>query len=63
VGLDTRHLSNEELTEWRRKALMRLYLRPSHIAKTLWRARSPKKVAHYLKAGAFRLRSLMSTGG
>jgi radical SAM superfamily enzyme YgiQ (UPF0313 family) len=60
AAIRSRHLSNEALTEWRRRALMKMYLRPKYIARTLWRARSPNKIAHYVKAGTGRLRSLMA---
>lgn len=61
AAIRTRFLSNAELTEWRRRALLRMYLRPRYILRTLWRARSPNRIAHYVKAGAFRLRSLLAT--
>ncbi|NUN95182.1 MAG: radical SAM protein [Candidatus Omnitrophica bacterium] len=56
----THALSAEELDRWRRKALLSLYLRPSYIARTLWLAGSPRKTFNYIRAGARRLRQLLS---
>ncbi|NUP90561.1 MAG: radical SAM protein [Candidatus Sumerlaeia bacterium] len=58
AAVRTKFLSNAELSEWRRRALLRMYLRPSYIARTLWRARSPNRIAHYMRAGWSRLLSL-----
>ena len=56
--ISSRALSNERLTEWRKDSLLKLSLRPKYIARTLWRARSPNRIAHYVRAGLFRLKSL-----
>jgi radical SAM superfamily enzyme YgiQ (UPF0313 family) len=51
-------LSSAELTQWRRRALLGLYLRPRYILRTLIRARSPRVMLNYLRAGTRRLRQL-----
>jgi radical SAM superfamily enzyme YgiQ (UPF0313 family) len=51
-------LSGAELTAWRRRTLLRLYLRPRYIARTLGRIRSPRVLKNYLVAAARRLRGL-----
>ncbi|MCX7048253.1 MAG: radical SAM protein [Candidatus Sumerlaeota bacterium] len=61
AGLKTYAMSAAELTAWRRKALLKLYLRPLYILRTLWRARSPKVFKHYLHAAQRRLRSLLKS--
>lgn len=52
-------LSSEELTRWRKKALLSLYLRPKYIARTLYQAGSPRLALNYLKAGGRRFRQLV----
>jgi len=52
-------LSSRELTEWRRKALLAMYLRPRYVARTLLRAGSPRVALHYVKSGLRRLRQLV----
>ena len=59
AAVRTRELSSADLTQWRRKALLSMYRRPRYIARTLWRAGSPRVAWHYLKAGARRLRQLL----
>ncbi len=53
-------LSAERLTEWRRQALLAMYLRPGYIARTLLKSRSPRVTANYVRAGARRLRQLLT---
>ncbi len=55
----THHLSSEELDEWRRKALLSLYLRPRYVLRTLYRAGSPWKMWMYTKAGCRKLYQLL----
>ncbi len=55
----THLLAHEELEEWRRKALLSLYLRPRYIARTLLQAGSPWRAWLYIKAGFRRLRQLL----
>ncbi|NQU45374.1 radical SAM protein, partial [bacterium] len=52
-------LSAEDLTRWRRRALLRLYMRPRYILRTLARARRAGRLHLYLKAAFQRLRGLL----
>jgi len=53
-------LSSEELTRWRKKALLSLYLRPGYILKTLGRTISrPRVFKNYLREGLRRFKSLV----
>ena len=61
AALRTYELSGAELNEWRRKALLKLYLRPRYIWRSLARARSPRVLKNYVWAAARRLRSLLAT--
>ena len=54
-------LSSAFLTDWRRKKLLSMYLRPHYIARTLWRSGSPRVTANYIRAGARRLRQLVAS--
>lgn len=54
-------LTSIELAEWRRKHLLKMYMRPSYIARTLWRAGSPRVAANYIKAGRKRLGQLLKS--
>lgn len=54
-GLDTAYLEN-----WRRKHLLRMYLRPRYIARMLTHAGSPKNTLQYAKAGTKRLKQLLT---
>jgi radical SAM superfamily enzyme YgiQ (UPF0313 family) len=60
AAVRSRELSSVELTEWRKKALLKMYLRPAYIGRTLWRAGSPRVAVNYLRAGAKRLRQLVT---
>ncbi len=55
----TFHLSRDELNKWRRRALLRLSLRPYYIARTLFRAGSPRRAVRYLGAAARRLSHIL----
>ncbi|MCX8037508.1 MAG: B12-binding domain-containing radical SAM protein [Candidatus Sumerlaeia bacterium] len=55
----TFYLSREALNTWRRRALLRLSLRPRYIARTLLRAGSPRRALRYLAAAARRLRHIL----
>jgi len=57
----TYHLSREELNRWRRRTLLRLYLRPGYIMRTLVRAGSPRRAARYVRAAIRRLRYLLAS--
>lgn len=52
-------LTSDELTEWRRKALLKMYARPGYILRTLKNAASSGNTLHYAKAAVHRLRSLV----
>ena len=56
----SRELSAQYLTRWRRRALLRLYLRPRYVVRTLARARRLGLTRHYLKAAFQRLGSLLN---
>lgn len=60
AAVRSRELSSAELTEWRRKALLQMYLRPGYVAKMLLRAGSPGKAMNYVKAGTRRLKQLVA---
>ncbi len=59
AAVRTRQLSSEDLTQWRKKALLSMYLRPQYIARMLWRAGSPRVAMNYIKAGSKRFRQLV----
>lgn len=54
-------LSSDRLSEWRRKALLRMFLRPQYIARMLWKSGSPRQTVNYVRAGAKRLRQLVAS--
>ncbi len=54
-------LSSQYLTDWRRKKLLAMSLRPNYIARTLWRSGSPRIAANYARAGFKRLRQLVAS--
>lgn len=58
AAVRTHKLTSEQLTAWRRRALLKMYLRPRYIARTLWRSGSPRVTLNYIRAGAKRLRQL-----
>lgn len=58
AAVRTYALTSEQLTRWRRQALLSLYLRPDYIGRMLWRAGSPRVAWNYARAGARRLRQL-----
>ncbi len=61
AAVRTHTLSSEQLTRWRRKKLLAMYLRPSYIARTLWKGGSPRVTANYVRAGAKRLKQLVAS--
>jgi hypothetical protein len=61
AAVRTHTLSSGYLTQWRRKALLSMYLRPGYIARTLWRSGSPRVAGNYVRAGAKRLRQLVAS--
>jgi len=58
AAVRSRALSSGELTEWRRRHLLEMYLRPRYVARMLWRAGSPRIALNYARAGLRRLRQL-----
>lgn len=52
-------LSSDFLTKWRKRALLRLYLRPGYIFRTLKHAAATGQARHYAKAAMQRLAGLM----
>jgi anaerobic magnesium-protoporphyrin IX monomethyl ester cyclase len=59
AAIRTRELSSEQLTLWRRRALLKMYLRPRYVARMLMKAGGPRNTLNYLKAGARRLGQLV----
>jgi radical SAM superfamily enzyme YgiQ (UPF0313 family) len=53
-------LSKEELVSLRRTALRRFYLSPAYVARTMWRARSPRVMKNYAAMGIGKLREVLS---
>lgn len=53
------YMTREELANWRRKSLRRIYLRPRYIMRTLAAARSPRELGQYIKLGALTLKDLL----
>jgi radical SAM superfamily enzyme YgiQ (UPF0313 family) len=60
AAVRTHALTSAQLTEWRRKALLKMYLRPRYITRMLVKAGSPRNTVNYLKAGAKRFRQLVT---
>jgi hypothetical protein len=52
-------ITKEQLANWRRNALRRIYLRPGYILRTLSQTRSPKELANYIKYGFITLKDLI----
>jgi anaerobic magnesium-protoporphyrin IX monomethyl ester cyclase len=59
AGVRTYRLSAQELTAWRKRALVRLYLRPRYIVRTLSRIRSRNELRHYLASAIRRVKHLL----
>ena len=51
-------MTSEELVKWRREHLLKMYLRPHYIGRTLFRSGGAKNAFQYIKAGTKRLRQL-----
>lgn len=60
AAVRTYQLSSQELTEWRRRALIKMYARPHYIARMLNHAASSGNLRNYLHAAGQRLASLLS---
>lgn len=61
AAVRTYELSSEELTEWRRKALFRMYRRPAWIFRTIRNAAAAGNTSHYAREAWFRLNHLIKT--
>ncbi len=59
ASVGSKTLSAEYLTKWRKRALLKLYARPSLVIRTLARARREGLLKHYLRAAWHRLGSLV----
>lgn len=55
-------LSPADLTAWRKRALISMYLRPRYVARTLCHAASGGNLGRYVSAAMARLASLAQTG-
>jgi radical SAM superfamily enzyme YgiQ (UPF0313 family) len=58
-AMRTESLTQQELVKWRKKALLRLYLRPTYIGKTLLHAATDGNFNHFVRAGKNRLKGLL----
>lgn len=61
AAVRTYELSSAELTEWRRKALFRMYRRPAWIFRTIRNAAAAGNSVHYAREAWFRLNHLLKT--
>lgn len=61
AAVRTYELSSQELTEWRRKALFRMYRRPSWLFRTIKNAAAAGNATHYAKEAWFRVNHLLKT--
>ena len=59
AAMRTHTLTPERLNQWRRRALLRLYCRPRYVARTLWRAGSPRAAFNYARAAVRRFGQLI----
>lgn len=59
-AIDGLYMTREQLGQWRKKALRRIYLRPRYIWRTLSSVRSGRELANYIKYGFLALRDLFS---
>ena len=60
AAVRTYELSSDDLTAWRRQALLRMYARPGFVLRTLRHAASTGNTRHYARAALQRLGSLIS---
>ncbi|HUT25301.1 MAG TPA: radical SAM protein [Sumerlaeia bacterium] len=59
ASLRSHTLGADDLTRWRRRALLRLYARPRYVLRTLKRAHQTGALGNYLAAAARRLKDLV----
>lgn len=53
------YMTKEQLANYRRRSLRRIYLQPRYIVRTLAGARNPRELANYIKYGALTLKDLV----
>lgn len=53
------YMTREELANWRRRSLRRIYLQPRYVLRTLAGARNPRELAQYVKYGVITLKDLV----
>lgn len=59
-AMATRHLTREQLAQWRKRALRRFYLRPRYLSRTLWRAVRERTLLNYIRYGFQELREIFT---
>jgi radical SAM superfamily enzyme YgiQ (UPF0313 family) len=59
AAVRTYELSSTELTEWRKRALFKMYSRPSYVLKTFRQAAAEGNARHYARAAIHRIQSLI----
>lgn len=55
------YMTREQLADWRRKSLRRIYLDPVYIVRTLRSVRSPGELFQYIKYGLLMLKDLFTS--
>jgi len=53
------YMTREQLGNWRRRSLRRIYLQPKYVMRTLAGARNPRELGQYIKYGAITLKDLI----
>ncbi len=53
--MGTKYLSAEELLKMRKKAIIKFYLRPKYLVRTLFKSKSLKEIINYVKYGFRRI--------
>jgi radical SAM superfamily enzyme YgiQ (UPF0313 family) len=61
AAVRTYELTSQELTEWRRKALFRMYRRPAWLFRTIKHAAAAGNATHYAREAWFRVNHLLKT--
>lgn len=62
AAVRTYELTSEQLTNWRRRALFKMYARPSYVFRTFKNAATEGNAKHYAKAALHRIQSLLKAG-
>jgi radical SAM superfamily enzyme YgiQ (UPF0313 family) len=60
AAVRTYELTSEELTEWRRRALLKMYARPGYVFRMLHHAAVSGNLSHYVRAAGLRLTNLIT---